>query len=258
MRFLARLCVFLALLCASAAQAQVVFDAKSTAPTNVATPTSPVTHTAMTVGAALSNGALIAILSSADPNFFSSITSIHWDSTGTNQAMTAIPSASISDAGVASSIMYGLLNPTAGNKTFSVSFSGFPNGLIIELISFSGVLQTSIAAAFPHGASAKDVTGTSSTASLTVTSPTGDIAIAAHANDTGATFTTISGTTIFNVVGAGPENAAANYVAGSGTAVLTAAMSAADVWVAAGTDIAAASGGGPTCPMTRSLMGVGC
>src|SRR6202035_4406885 len=79
--------------------------------------------------------------------------SVHWDSTGTNQAMSAVPSAVANNSGVTETvILYGLVSPTSGtSKTLSVTWTGTAIEAHGGCISFTGGDTTSVAVAFPNG-----------------------------------------------------------------------------------------------------------
>lgn len=108
-------------------------------------------HTAVTtlnyVGITVAAGSHLALVLTI--NFGSStvsgVTAV-WDSGGSNQAMTQIV---IRQSAQASSVIFGLRNPTAGNKTLLISWTG-SSELYVAAVSFAGVNQTSDGAAFPH------------------------------------------------------------------------------------------------------------
>lgn len=127
-------------------------------------------YTGITVGSG-SNRALIVIFG-IDAGTLATGVSATWDNTGTPQTMTQI--ASITNAGsVTSTYVYGLRNPTAGNKTLRIAWTN-SNEISACAISFTGVDQTSDALAFPHSNTS---TGSSATASLAITSATGNIPV---------------------------------------------------------------------------------
>src|SRR6266702_623887 len=116
----------------------------------------------------------------------------HWDSTGTNQLMTLL--GVVNTTGTNGTVaIFGLRNPTSGNKTFSTSWTTASTCMIFG-ISFTGVDQTSDAAAFAHFNSA---TGNSTAPSVTITSATGNIIVGAFVNDSNAIdWTSVNNTTL--------------------------------------------------------------
>jgi hypothetical protein len=252
MRFLARLYVFLALLWGAAAQAQVVFDAKTATVTNgnlVATLTVP----NLTVGSGTNRAA--AVLVWWDQGTFPTGVTATWDSGGTNQSMTQVPGTQVADGSSSvSAAIYAVVAPTSGNKSLVVSWTGSLE-VHAMAISFTGVNQTSVATAFPHGA--KNSGNSAGPATITITSATGNLVIAGDSQGAGS-FGAVSGTTIAKDDTTGPAlGVVGNYDNGAATVTLTAALPSSTAWDSLGSDILAAAGGS-TCPMTRSLMGVGC
>src|SRR5258705_6542224 len=96
----------------------VAVDAVSSAETQSGSVTTT-THTNLTIGASLSNSALVVGV-----GWDTKITSpnMHWDSTGTNQLMTLI--GTVNTAGTNGTVaLFGLRNPVSGNKTISCSWT---------------------------------------------------------------------------------------------------------------------------------------
>jgi len=208
----------------------VAVDAVSTVETQSAGGITTETHTNLTVGASLSNGALIFGVAwdvkITSPN-------AHWDSTGTNQAMTLI--GTIDTTGTNGTVaIFGLRNPTSGNKTFSTSWTTASTCMIFG-ISFTGVDQTSDAAAFAHFNSA---TGNSTAPSVTITSATGNIIVGAFVNDSNVIdWTSVNNTTL--CVNAGNQ-LAMNRAAGAASVAMSGVLGSGDAWAATGIDVVAA------------------
>src|ERR1700730_440584 len=143
--------------------------------------TTSFTNTSLTIGA-ISNGVLIAFL-----QFGAAITSpvIRWDSTGTPQTMTLIASKANSD-NTAFSYEFGLLNPHAGNKTFSASWTG-SSDYAGNLASFSGCDQTAFATTFKNVLTDASSPGNTNypTAGFAVTTISGDMVVQSSATNTG-------------------------------------------------------------------------
>lgn len=137
-----------------------------------------------TVGAALSSGALIGMihLSSATLTGMT----CQWDATGTPQTMAQLI---YQTSGSGSVAIFGLVAPTAGNKTMRFSFTGGGGSDVgIFACSFTGVNQSGGASSFTTvGAS-----GSSTTPTLTIASATAN-----------RIFTGASALTLFNTPGGG-------------------------------------------------------
>jgi hypothetical protein len=141
---------------------------------------------------------------------------------------------SYSQASGGTVVIFGLRNPTRGNKTLSCATSG-PAQQYLHVSSYNNVNQTSDGAAFPynHGAG-----GTGNTVSNPVTSATGDMVVDAGV-DSGYNFSAPTGTILFNDIGGATRDAAASYNPGSAT--VTVGWTLANVlavWADAAVDVA--------------------
>jgi hypothetical protein len=167
-----------------------------------------------------------------------------WDSGGTNQALTQVPNSLAADGGLtAIAAVYGLLAPTSGNKNLVISWTG-ANEMHALAASFAGVDQTSIAVAFPNGASHVVSSAGASPCTVTINSATGDMVIACHAQNFSA-FGAISGTTLGTDLVTGPNlGVAANLDNGAPTVTMTAAFTGTGANMSVGCDVLAAGGGG--------------
>ena len=67
------------------------------------------------------------------------MTAISGTDTGTNGAISGASS------------MFGLIAPTSGNHTLACTWSTAAQIMQVAAVSFTGVNQTSVAVAFPHG-----------------------------------------------------------------------------------------------------------
>lgn len=138
------------------------------------------TLTTFTVGAG-SNRALLVSLSWSvnNPGVFSSFP--RWDELGVSQPMTLIPNAAANASDNTRTELYGLVNPTSGNKTLKASWLTSAE-LIIFIVSFNGVDQSGGAVSFPNGTSS---TGGTANPSITVSSTQDDYTIATENSGTG-------------------------------------------------------------------------
>jgi hypothetical protein len=128
--------------------------------------------------------------------------------------------------------LFCLANPASGNQNLVVSWSGGTYTYSIEAVSFKGVNQATPCI----NGTTNTATGTS--LSLSVTSPTGDIAVGAFGST--VAYGTVNQTQIFQDTTSSFPVAAANYVAGSGAASLTATTNGGTTtWIAFGLDVKA-------------------
>ncbi len=223
----------------------VAVDATTTAWTDV-NGVATLTVSNLTVGSG-SNRALILLLMFGVGSPPAGITAT-WDSGGTNQSMTIIPNTTTADNSVlaGSGVLYGLLAPTSGNKSLVVSWTGNQEAHACA-ISFTGVDQTSVAVAFPHGNTVVHTTITASPVAVAITSAVGNMVVAAETQNA-AVFDSTNGTTIA-ISSGGPNLAiAANYDSGAASVTLSAAFSSTSTWDATGCDVLASSGASSTSP----------
>ena len=191
-------------------------------------------YTNMTVGAALSNGALVAM--ALFPGNGATALTMTWDAVGANQALTSILKVTPSSGDTIA--LFGLVNPVSGNKTLTLSWSGAAaNGVLVDAISFKGVNQTGGTSSFANANSASALSN-AGPAAVTITSNSNDAVVAAFL--VGLDLLTINNTTIFlnnTVTGCG-----ANYVLpASSSNVMQATFSGTPNWLAIGVDVVAAA-----------------
>lgn len=213
----------------------VAFDAQSTTDNKVSNvSTSSDTH--LTVGSGTNRALVVQIAWGAGTA--PSITGVHWDSAGTNQACTLISNTDITSSnGQTRTSLYGLIAPTSGNKTLKVDWASNVSDGYVSAVAYTGVDQTGGSTSFAHGTTGS---GTTNAVSLPVTSAVGN----AVAGILCITFTDIgstSGTNVFIDNTGSFNSAAANRDVGSPTVTLTSSPS--NTWVMSGCDIVAASSG---------------
>ena len=232
----------------------VGFDAKSTSPTATTSPTRQTSHshTNLTVGSGANRGLVFGFAwEDINPG---PITACNWDNGGTPQAMTAIVSPTAASDGTYVAL-YGLVNPTAGNKTLFISWTNSAE-LIACGIAFTGVDQTGGATTFAH-ATTNASTGAGSAAlpanpTITITSATGNYTVAIAQVGHSAHPTSPTQTSWFGVDGNNANNPAGSYAAGAATVTHAFTISPTNPWIMAGVDIVAAGGGGKASKNTRS------
>lgn len=152
----------------------VTFDANATSFVHVVGVTT-VANSNLTIGTG-NNRALIAQLS-----FDTLVTGVtcNWDSGGTPQSMTLIDT--VNNAGSRRVDLWGLVNPTSGNKTLTCNWTGSSEANL-NALSFTNVNQTGGTISFPNSVTN---TGTSTTVTNTVSSTTSD-AVVDSVNNNGA------------------------------------------------------------------------
>lgn len=214
----------------------VTFDAAGTG--KETTNATSATFTTLTVGTG-SNRALVAQLAFLGRSKTTAPTNITvtWDSGGTNQAMTLITNLSDSTTSSHHVYLYGLVNPTSGNKTLSVSWTGTYD-LDEQAVSWTGVDQTGGATSFPNATSNS---GTSNSASVVITSATGDAVMDVIATGYSFALNSVSATQTFKIAGAGSIESGGSRAAGASTVTQTGSIAGSDKWIVVGTDIKAAS-----------------
>jgi len=214
----------------------VALDANAVTATTISSATSA-TNTTLTVGASAT-----CLLGFLIQETACTAQTMHWDSTGTNQAMTLITSIAGSNGWI---YLFGLVNPTAGNKTLSSSWTTSCFTGVLSACSFTGSVTTSVATAFID-ANTTATAGT--TVTLVLSGATGDMSVCAEANNQHGTtaFSTTSSTSLFNITATQGQAAYAPSAASltwTATVPVSSTISLAGCTVAAGaaaaTDIGA-------------------
>ncbi len=150
----------------------LAIDAKATASTHTAGATS-LNNANLTVGAGAT--CLLAVLVFQEEFLVPSGVAVSWDSTGTPQAMTQIIAQNSQDFN-GQVQLWGLVNPTAGHKTLHATWTGSVPA-VLDAISFSGGVTTSVATAFLNAA-ANFANG--GTPTLSLTGASGNISVCAY------------------------------------------------------------------------------
>jgi hypothetical protein len=229
----------------------VTFDNKtevSTGGTDAAT-----LSATLTVGANSNRALTVGLVFSS--NTIPSGLTVNWDTAGANQSLTAVTNASSATTG--SAIRYALVGNSSGTSlTCKASWTGNLTAYL-DVEAWFNVDQTGGATSFPNG---NNATGNSGTASVTLTSATGNAIIACHGSNNIAFSGTISDTLVYTDTAGNLCNGAANRAAGSASHALTAMTSVGTaVWNSVGHDILVFTGGAPTVKLgtPRLLLGVG-
>src|SRR5262245_28600062 len=177
----------------------VAFDAAGTVNTSITFGSVSKSDTSLTIGSGLSRALLVFV--QLRGSVLANVASVTWDSTGSPQALTRITSyTNETDFSKAITIeLWGLVNPTSGNKTLTVTWSSTSQtaGAILG-ISFTGADQTGGTTTFANATTATDFSGASTTSSVTVSSAVGNLVVAQHLLNTGsAQFSSVNNTEIF-------------------------------------------------------------
>lgn len=213
--------------------AAVAFDALTSANTGVQT-AATMTSNGLTVGSG-SSRAMLALVSFGDSTSLPAGLACSWDAGGSPQSMTAISGTTTTNGGLSSSSeLFGLLSPTSGNKQLTCTWTG-NHEADLSAISFTGVNQGSIAAAFPNGTSLSNAS-TASPISLPITSASGHQVVALFGQNC-ATWGAVSGTASFANGGGTNLGVISAYNSGAATVTMTAAYSGSCAQIAAGTDV---------------------
>ena len=214
----------------------VTVDATATLASSPNTAVTTITNSSLTVGAGAT--ALLAIL--VTDGFTTNPTSIvvKWDNAGTPQTMTSVASRQSTNSNILLNL-YGLVNPTAGNKNLTATWTtGVP--AMLDAISFNGTITTSVATAFLHAATNL---GTSGSPSQPLTSAVGNIAVACEGSTGTITSLIATGSTsIFNSTfgsSFGNFGCAASWAPGAASITFTGSPTSTE-WDTAGVDIVAA------------------
>lgn len=156
----------------------VGIDAKGTVLTGSSLVLTIGSYTGLTVGGSAT--ALVVPLTlipapSANPT-------VTWDNGGTNQAMTLIGVVTDTTNINGKTYLYGLVNPTTGNKTLAATWTTTSARFIVNAISFTGT-ATTFATAFTNFASTDNTSSTTTvTQALTLSNPTTDAALGVLTN----------------------------------------------------------------------------
>lgn len=222
----------------------VTFDANSSANGRQGAGTT-FDFTNLTVGSGTNRALVVQLQFGTNPG---TISVANWDQTGTPQALTEIPNTAADSAGGVSTRLFGLVNPTSGNKTLRFTWTT-DTEIFVNAVSWTGVDQTGGATSFPNGTNA---TGNSASASVTVTSAVGNAVMGVFGNGNGITSVNNTQTFLDN---SGINCAGGNRADGAASVALTATLTS-DKWAASGTDIAAAGGGSVTwLPVVQTVQG---
>lgn len=214
----------------------LAIDATASATTNTAGATT-LNNANLTVGAGAT--CLLAVLVFQELSTVPSGEAVHWDSTGTNQAMTQI-AAQNSPNFNGQVQLWGLVNPTAGNKTLSATWTNAVPA-VLWAMSFTGGVTTSVATAFLNANTNSALSGAPT---LALTGASGNISFAAYDDiiNTSTGLTATSSTNRFIDSSQSNLSARGASAPSAGTVTWTGAPSSTE-WTIVGVDVAAAAGG---------------
>lgn len=165
-------------------------------------------YASLTIGVQANRALILHVCYSDDPG----AVTLNWDSAGANQALTLIDE--LIGPGTRRVRLYGLLNPVSGNKNLHGTIANSGIDWAWNATSYYNVDQTSIAAAFHNVAKNS---GTSTTASVTVTSAVGEMTNDVFTAGVGSA--TPSQTLLYFLSPVGPDDSGASE--GTGAASVT-------------------------------------
>jgi hypothetical protein len=212
----------------------LAIDATATAATTTAGATS-LSNANLTVGAGATS-LLAAIIFQEQAATPGTINAPVWDSVGANQPTTRVATIQSTNTNLLIEL-YGLVNPTSGNKTLSCSW-GTSVPAVLNLLSFSGGVTTSVATAFVRSGTNFAVSG-AETLSLTGAAGNISVCVAASVPANITSLTTTGSTSWFtnNVVASAHVSAS---TAPSATSITWTGAPTSTEWNIAGIDVVAA------------------
>jgi len=217
-----------ALLSIPSASFVVALDANATAGTHNTSGVTGLDNGNLTVGAGLNRVLIVQLAFVADTGLPTG-TTVKWDPVGANQSLTQIVSI---DGGNYRASLWGLVNPTSGNKIIRAAWGGNTAYPAMNGTCFTGANQTGGATTFARSAS---TSGNSGAASLNVTSLTGNIAV-----DAVCSADVLSAPTRTQLVNEGFVNLGSSRASGAGSAISFGWTIASAVdWAQVGCDIVA-------------------
>jgi hypothetical protein len=200
-----------------------------------------VNYTGLTVGAG-ANRALIMVIGGRVGAM--TVTACNWDSTGTPQAMDLLATVT-GGTDIKFYKIYGLVNPTSGNKTLAVAWNEATNEGVINALDFTGVNQTGGATSFP-GAATAAATGDPGSVSVSGGLPTNGAAVCIGGAGDANAITSLTGTTILDYSGLGSIESAARY--STATATFSLDLAGSDNYQLAAVGVAEVGAGASTTP----------
>jgi hypothetical protein len=142
-----------------------------------------------------------------------SITSVNWDSAGTNQVCTLVGSEPCPVASNGKIYIYAVVNPTSGASKNLKVVNGTATGTSAELQSYSGTVTSSVAAACTNVLVANGTTPAGAVGTAAQSGASGDMYVSAYV--TNGTINSLSDTTIYLLAPTG-NDAAGNRFASTG------------------------------------------
>lgn len=225
-------------------EAAVTFDSTFEKGANSASPFSFVSNAGTVAGSvgANSNRVLIAYL--ALRGVAASTATMTWNGV----AMTQI--GTVQNDGNTDAYLFGLIAPATGAQTLAATWTGGAAGpVVLGAVSVYDADQTT---GWQNNGTDS---GTGSPASSVVTSANGNMAIAGHANNNGASTAISAGTSAWNEL-AFDGNYAMGYRASTGASTtITWTFTGSVVWLNLKVDVIAFSGGGGAAPKRLLLLG---
>lgn len=176
---------------------------------------------------------------------------LQWDSAGTPQTVALVKSQASVNGQVAA--LYGLVNPTSGNKTLKATWTG-SNEACMNIVAVTGADQTGGATTFQNSAAA---TGNSSAPSVSVTSAVGNFCMSAVATGSLQGINSVSAIQVMLFHGAGTIEGGGSRAAGAASVTMTGTLAGTDQWAIVGMDILASGGTPFTAKFRKTLSSTG-
>ncbi len=161
------------------------------------------------------------------------VTVKNWDQLGTPQALEIIKAPTLSANGQAVAL-YGLVNPTTGNKTLRLTWTN-ASEVVVNAVAWNGADQTGSTTTFANSATA---TGNTNKATQAISLPSNGAAVMVCAAGSAAGMTSVTATQLLLFHGAGAIEAGGSYSLATGT--LEGNLDGVDQWVIATVGVAAA------------------
>lgn len=166
------------------------------------------------------------------------ISSVHWDSTGTNQTCTLITSEACTTASSGKVYLYAVVNPTSGTHTLSV-VNAVATGTAAQLQSYTGTdTSGSVATVCTNALVANGNASPMATAAQTGVA--GNMFIAGYT--TPGVISSVNNTTVFNLSPAGNDSAGNRALSTGASVTLSSALSSGALWAAVSCNIVATTG----------------
>lgn len=213
----------------------VTLDAAGTQANGVGVTTK--SYTGLTVGVGANRGLVVIVAWDGDPG---AISVARWDDGATNQDLTLLQTRATANGQVCK--IYGLVAPTAGNKTLVLTWAN-NREMVMNAVAWTDVDQTGGATSFPNSATAiGNGGGGVNEPTISIALPASGAGVSVIVNGTAAGLTSVSATQLMLYSGTGAIEAGGSRSTASGT--FSGAIASTDQWAIAATGIAPTAAAG--------------